>query len=554
MKKNPSGIKEGENPHNFLEELKQFKNFGKNESDETAAKEWIKGAIKEIWQEAKFVMQEDIAVDWGRVGEACYTAYAAHFGQKRKSNPNVLYVEHLKHSAIRFIEKIQEEYKDRVRPFREKKVDMTEAFIKIILHDALEDFLRKNPSPESLSLYPQMMAYLEETYGKEVADDIALVATNFSKRPNTKLPKGLSRLDISRVDFLAQMLGVIETRDAINLLLKVAERQDNLKDAGNFPNVDRKALESANLAIACYAASMRTPAKRLFNDFFRFFFREKPELLKKFETYITDLQKQDEENFQSNLRPAIQQEVEKILGHSDFEIRHSPLPLWRINMAIMDHPAYQKRAKWESMPLIYRELLDEEKDTFHKLIKNKSLHRIVIITHLEHDANKIWETGLSSFCPILTKRFTKKLEPENALEFSGYKARRSIAQFRGPDGKLDEKHLEFKVVSREEYTDNEFGEAEYDDGPPKDTVTPKYSVASLERYINHLAAIFKEQEPSRWEILKKNLLNPLGADLSLMANDLRVAIRIITKERVEPFINTMGNKRPVEYWDDRFVL
>lgn len=528
-----------ENLQSFYE-LKAFS----PECDHEEVSEWVRQKIKCLQNKRCYRgISKYIQVDWMQIRKALYFAYIAHYGQKRKLDQGQLYVEHPVESLIHYIEMLREEY-DQHPLSADSRIDLTDNFIKEILHDVFEDFISKERIEERRRFFPLLARYVQNRFGSSVADFLNLVATKFSKKPETIFPSDLSRTDIERLNHFAQMAGIVATRDAANLTLRVSERKHNLRDADHLDNADQKALESANMVLALYAALMRTPAKELFDDFFRYFFRATPETLERFEKFIKRKQRGDRAFFEERILPGLEENIRNIIGHNHFEVQLSPLSLWRINMEIGENPFFGAQLGLfsdDQIPLVNDKILKSR--ALRQMLKKKLLYRIVVITESEEDSQAIWREGVTIFSQFEAVEYTRNSEQDDLLKLSGYRARRASVHWESDDER-EIRRLEFKVIDRQSHYTNEFGKRVVAKNARGETEL-HYSVEPLERYLEHFQSLGyqRQQLSGQYRELLKKLLNPMGADLTEHAEDARVLIALIAEERVEPFINTMGQQQ-----------
>lgn len=544
----------GKNETVFLNQIATWRGFD-IERDGQAAEEWVNEKV------ALLQMQIDhsqlwfhIKVDFEKVRDVFLFAYLAHFGQNRKLG-NVPYAMHLFGSLKQYIHIKEKEYALR-RPPEFKKVDLTDDFIQLVLHDVLEDFLdgidlEKEDQAHEFCL---MAAYIRHRFGSKIGSFVADVATKFTKRPATVIPqnevvevdddgiehikyeKAFSKMELSRIDFMALVLGIAEsTHNAIGLILKTAERHDNLETVGELPGADRKAMETYNLAIACFAGRFRTPGKDLLHaSFLHLYSGESHIVLEQLQKIIRERQSLDRKIFEA-VSSELYREMDELLGYSgDYEIFYSPLNLWRAHEELVRRYMLQQDCVSEDgLNLLSSSVLEDP--VFESVLQQTYLGRIVVVTKTQREAKKIASGNLTSFTKIGHKsnKGPGLFGNKTLLDMSGYCSERvSLQNVNHP-----ERPLEIKLSSSDVHLSNEYGEVSYVKAG-EDVVKEEYSVAPLVRFLKHLRKACNKERSGSFDRGKEALLKSQGCDLTILIDDIRTMISEIEKLNIYELITT----------------
>lgn len=535
----------------LLEALADLKNFNV-EKDGPEAEEWVDGKmekLKEIMSES--TIGPHVFVDYEKVREAFLFAYLSHFGQRRKLG-SIPYAEHLFGSITQYIKIKEKEYSVR-KPPQAVRVELTNDYIKLLLHDLLEDFMKgvELEKEEKTAWFTFMSAYIHLRFGQDVSDFVSYVATKYSKRPFTKLPeekqeKDRKKMEDSRVDLLALLLGITEqTHNAVGLILKAAERRDNLLTVGGLPGADIKAKETYNMALACFAGGFRTPGKDLLDEGFRHvYIGEKQKVFEDFETKIRQWQENDRLLFEE-VGGDLRREIGEVLGHDDFEISYRPLHLWRSHEQLMR--AYKEDRGDDVMGglnLLDREILNDE--YFDRVIEENYLGRIVVLTKSWSDAAKVAKSELPSFKRLDRQVYSghSLFRKPTILDKSGYKAERVLTENIDHPNRV----LEIKITSKEADEKNEHGSPFYVTREKAGAVRPdgeeiveeRYFDKSLQNFIGYLGALCDAEKAGSFDRVKHALSQPMGSDLSKIADDIRIVKAKIGELNLYGLINTRG--------------
>lgn len=485
-------------------------------------------------------------VNWDKVEMAFEDAFLFHYGQKRKVGKNVMYVEHLAGSVEQYLGMKKEEYDFCDVP--SEKVDLTTDFIKLILHDSLEDFAEATDldKEEKSRFFYLINKFIREKYGESVADFVEL-ATKFTARPEIKIDLAeleFDKMDLSRVDFVSLILGVVyKTRSAVNLLLKAAERHDNLETVGLVNEPDRKAMETYNLALACYAGRFRTPGKMLFGHSFAYlYYRDDQELYDDFRHRV-ELKQQADHDYYESVRGRLEASVESVIGKkSPYRIYYSPLPDWRVHELLVSKYLKEKKQASNGLHKLTPEILEDE--VFQEIIHDTFLGRIVIEAERTFQAIRLANADFDGFNKEDSKFNAGMLNfvDPRLLDLSGYTSYRTrlVDKEVFPDSEERvEKVIEVKIISKRLNHDNEFGEMEYRDGE-KGMHTEYYSYDALRKFAEYLkkkAGI----KNGRWTKCQEILTNPAGGDIGEVQNEIRALVGAVKDLNIFPFVHTRKN-------------
>lgn len=518
--------------------------------------EWVGDKIKDLMLSVQHVLDslnfsdsfddvEKIHIDWAKVQMALEDAFLFHYGQKRKVGDNVLYVEHLVGSVKQYLAMKKEEYD--FCDFPSQKVDLTTDFLKLILHDSLEDFADATDldKEEKSSFFYLIDEYIRSKYGDCVADFVEL-ATKFTARPETRIDLhklGFDKMDLSRIDFVSLILGVVyKTRSAVNLLLKAAERHDNLETVGLVNEPDRKAMETYNLALACYAGRFRTPGKMLFGHSFEHLYRDDPMLYDDFRKLVAVKQRSDKDYYEL-VRARLESSIEDTVGKgSPYRIYFSPLPDWRAHELLVSKYLKEKNQSSDGLHKLTREILDDEK--FQEILHATFLGRIVIETERTFQAIRLTNADFGDFEKEDSKLNAGMLNfvDPHLLDLSGYTSYRSrlVDKKDYPDSEdRVAKTIEMKIVSKRLNHDNEFGEMEYRSGEG-DMNTEYYKYDALRRFADYLRKKSKISNV-RWKKCEKILTNPKGGNITSIQKEVRALVGSVKDLNIFPFVHTRKN-------------
>lgn len=529
----------------FLESLAKLKNFDV-EKDGPEAERWVDEKIEIMKRELDSSSIADcVYVDFEMVREAFLFAYLSHFGQRRKVG-QIPYAQHLFGSICQYIHIKEKEYKVR-RPPEDMKVDFTNDFIKLLLHDLLEDFLKgiKIKTEEKQAWFTFLSAYLELRFGEDVSKFVSYVATKFTKRPFTKLPDTedmKEKMALSRLDFISLVLGITEeTRNAAELLLKAAERQDNLATVGDLPNADRKGMETYNMALAAFVGGFRSPGKDLMGEGFRHLYPgEKQKVFMRFEKIVAEWQEKDRKNFE-DVSSDLHGEIAEILGHDDFDVQYRPLAIWRVHEELMRvYKTANGDDEMGGLNLFNDEILDD--GDFKKVLEKTYLGRIVIRTRSWAETSKIAGHDLPSFNHLDRQIHSGHSfgQTRNILMISGYKAERVLVESK----KYSHRVMEMKVTTRDADTKNEYGNRKY---IGEEIVTEEYDDKSLQKFIAFLGEQCEAERQGSFERVKHALSQPMGSDLTAIIDDIRLMMKKIEDVNLYGLISTRGEKTLVQH-------
>lgn len=288
---------------------------------------------------------------------ASFLAYIVHFSEIRTNGDS--YLMHLEEALVIFLKSLFEEKKLREKTGLPNKQitsiqKVIRAGIKILLHDTKESIIGKilkkidqpngsqtdsiNTMQIKLDFINSFNQTIELIFGKEIADSLTYVFTNFSERILTanslrEIKKGkinLSKEKVGRMDFIMRALSVDTKED---FRVTVSDKMQNAKDPQNMGKT--KLLEFYNFAYVLLKIRNRASAKLFLKTCFDYYLKNREEGVKeKFEKLLNEKVKKDKacfEQYESILRG----DLNNLYGDDNYTLEYKELDPLRVHELVM---------------------------------------------------------------------------------------------------------------------------------------------------------------------------------------------------------------------------